>query len=155
MLVFFSVVVSRCRRRRHVLISSSFILFLSKASKFFFDGRFLFLPSVVFVRSFVRASFSFDNIPVYDTVRRVLSQAVQLPRLTVEARSRSESVPSFFRVVFFQNTKTLAEWSSALEIRWINLLGDNFYPHGVIGVDDPLWDDSFNIPFGFASLEKV
>ncbi|PHJ17663.1 ser thr phosphatase family protein [Cystoisospora suis] len=54
-----------------------------------------------------------------------------------------------------RNTKTLAEWSSTLDIRWINLLGDNFYPHGVIGVDDPIWDDIFNIPFGFASLEKV
>ncbi|CBZ50181.1 putative serine/threonine protein phosphatase [Neospora caninum Liverpool] len=51
--------------------------------------------------------------------------------------------------------QTLAALSLALDMKFVNLLGDNVYPHGVVSAYDPLWEEVFEVPFGAPSLEKV
>lgn len=36
---------------------------------------------------------------------------------------------------------------------FVLMLGDNFYPHGVVSADDPLWHKAFVEPFDHASLD--
>ncbi|EPT32180.1 Ser/Thr phosphatase family protein [Toxoplasma gondii ME49] len=50
---------------------------------------------------------------------------------------------------------SLAALSVALDIKFVNLLGDNLYPHGVTSAVDPLWQSAFEVPFGAPSLQKV
>ncbi|PFH35447.1 Ser/Thr phosphatase family protein [Besnoitia besnoiti] len=54
-----------------------------------------------------------------------------------------------------KNAAALAAASTAVDLRFVNLLGDNFYPDGVLSTNDTSWTAVVDRPFGIPALRKV
>lgn len=84
---------------------------------------------------------------------------------TIDSFSEADSVDLCFFVIGdwgrrgqygqSQLGKTMAAFADVLNPEYIVSTGDNFYPDGVKDLNDSHWKESFEEPYGFASLQSI